>query len=238
MDNEIKNLITEKIVNPTLSSNFGFNKAEVLYYDNFRNRATIRLVDKNVGKLELENVPIQISGFISNNISVGDLVDVMFINNSPLLPKIIGKCDEGYELYTRESIKHLKQGCLITDNINNVNIEEELEPLSEQWIDLDNTNNTKYFEYMNKDVEDEAFDLITSLGYYNKNEIGFTNPFNKSTIKVDNHGNILLFNGTNNGIKINLNNSSIDITTNDLNVSCSNININTKSLIINGKEMI
>ena len=233
MDKIIEDKILNQVVNPN-KSNFNFCKGKVVNYDVTRNRCDIIVNIKNVGDLQLENVPMQTNGFISNDIKKGDLVDVMFLNNSPLLPKIIGRCDEGYELFTRKSYMHLEQSCII-NNVHNIDIQEK-EELSNSWIDEDNVDIGTYYDWINFSLEDNAKNLLNSLGYYNEGDVGFTNPNNKSTVKVDKDGNIIIFTDTN-GIVINKNNNTIDVY-GDINIKCSSININTKSLKINGKEVI
>lgn len=235
MDKQIKDKILNNVVDPRISSNFNFCKGKIVNYDNIRNRADVTIVDKNIGTLLLESVPIQTTGFISSNIKKDDLVNIMFLNNSILLPKIIGKCDEGYELFTRQSYRHLKQGSLLIDT-DSIEV-EEISPMSDTWIVNDNTDINKYYEWFSKDIEDQASDLLLNLGFYSEGEVGFTNPSNKSTIKVDKEGNILIFTDTNNGIMINSENKTINVYGNNININCNSININTKSFKLNGKEM-
>ena len=109
--------------------------------------------------------------------------------------------------------------------------------MCEDLIDTGNTKIVKYIDYKNFNIEDYASDFISTLGYYKNDEIGLTNPYNDSTIKISNDGTITIYINGNQGIKINPNDSSINITcSNNIKIKCNEIDIDCQSIKVNGDD--
>lgn len=231
--------IKDKVLTPEMTKTYnGVRNAEVVFSDNITNTASILIDDlSSSGKIVLKNVPIQIQsyGLHTIGLSEGDKVWVSFTNNSPLLPKIIGIADnDTYQSTTKSNLKHLTTGALdivITDTENTCT------NMCEDLIDLGNTKIVKYLDFKNFNVESHASDFIASLGYYQNDEIGLTNPYNNSTIKISNNGCITVYMNGNQGIRIDPNNSSININCTDkIKITCNELDINSSTIKINGDE--
>lgn len=233
----LKEQIIENVVKPLNNSSFGTLKGTVVNFDNYRNRADVEIQSPNgIGNMVLEKVPVCISntGVKSNALLQGDYVWVTFLNGSPLLPKIIGIADEAYEVNTRESLRHIRQGSLMVDTVN-LSSNVEITPLSETLLDEDNDSYNKHISYINFDVYEKASKFAQDIGYYGEEEIGITNPSNNSTVKVNDDGSIDIFSGTNHGIRVNPNTNEIIINSNkDIIINCSNLKING-TIKVNGE---
>ena len=110
-----KKAILDKVVLPHSVQNFDTVLAAVYSYDNITNRANVTFQDpKGVGFINLENVPVQLSGggIKSSGPFSGDQVVVTFANKSPLSPKITALVDEQYQIVTRQKTKHLPRNCV------------------------------------------------------------------------------------------------------------------------------
>lgn len=236
----LKNKIIENVVKPYNNSSFGTVKGKVVNFDNLRNRVDIEFQQPNsTGTMLLEKVPVAIGsvGVKPCALLKGEYVWVTFINNSPLLPKVIGVADERYEVNTREKLRHIRQGTLMPKV--NKDIDAELKPLSNTLLDIDNEEYSKHSEYFSHSVEDRVVEFRKKIGYYNENEVGLTHHLNNSTVKINDDGTIDIFTSTNHGIKINPTTNEILINSNntltikspDIVFEANNISIKSKNEI-------
>lgn len=234
----LKRTIVDKVVKPYNSSSFGTVKAKVVNFDNIRNRVDVEFQQPNsVGTMFLEKVPVAIgsTGVKSAGIVEGEYVWLTFINNSPLLPKVVGIADERYEVNTREKLRHIRQGVLMP-NVGEVE-EVEIEPLSSTLIDNGNEKYSKHSQYFTHRVEDRVTEFRKHVGYYGSNEVGITHHLNNSTIKVNDDGTIDVFTETNHGIKINPATNEISINSNkDLKIKSTNIVIESNNISIESSD--
>lgn len=240
----LKEAIINNVIEPYNRASTGAVLAQVYELDDVTNRAKITFKDpKGTGFIKLENVPIQIGngGMHSAGPLVGDQVWVTFINNSPLLPKIVSLCDENYEVNTREKTRHLRKGAFLPDSIcdrsdyKNTSTVTTDTPTINDWIDDTNTDINKYINYKDTNPMDELVDATSYAAYYNTEEPGITHPANSSTIKVKNNGMIDIFVSTNQGIRIDPSTKTVNFICNsekhhvsDLSVFASNsVNIDS-----------
>lgn len=223
------NIIKSKVFDDSQAKMYnGIQIAEVVNYDNLTNTASILINDLlSDGTYVKNDVPVKIQsyGFHTPALKEGDKVWIAFTNNSPLLPKIIGLVDKDFSTdISKSNLNHALSGGLNVcseETINNcTNMINDL-------IDNDNEDLLKYHQYKIFDLENYACNIIASLGYYDSNDIGLTNPNTGSTIKIDKEGCISIYINEEQGIKINPTTSSIDISCNGtLNINCKNIKIN------------
>jgi hypothetical protein len=216
---DLKKTIQKKILEPYNNNIFDTILAKVTAYDNLKNRATITFNDpKNTGAITLENVPVQLGsgGFHSAGPFPGDQVWVTFANKSLLQPKIVSLADERYQINTRNKLQHKKQGSYLTDRISNINDYNnnndfsDINPMYKKWLDIGNTDTGKYMDYNSEPIA-ELINSMMNVSYYDTAEPGITHPNNSSTIKIRNNGVIDIFVATNQGIRIDPSNSTINI---------------------------
>lgn len=242
----LKNKIREEIIEPYMNNIFTTVKARVTSFDSYRNRANIEFQNpKGQGTIEREMVPIQIGipGFYSSNVEEGDYVWVTFENGNPLRPKIIGVIDERYEINTREKIKHILQGGLLTNEYKEKEYIKKNRISS--WVSENSIGYAMQIDYARFDIEGEYFNIASKLGYYKEKELGFTHVINGSTIKITNDGDINILVSPNQGIRINTSENKIYL--NSLNeislnspsfkIDTDNLNVSTKKLTLNGEKI-
>lgn len=268
MAKNLKDKILKEVVKPHTSSSWGTVKATVVNYDNVRNRVDVRFQEpRGVGEMLLEKVPIQIgsNGVHSSGLKKGDQVWISFINNSPLLPKVVGIADEMYEINTREQLRHVRKGSLLSTVTGNC---EKPKAKLTSVIDKSNDNIQKHYGFMSFDLRDKISDFRQNIGYYSNDEVGMSHPTNSSTVKIRDNGAVDIFTSTNHGVRVDPSTSTITINSNKgivqnsnsintnsktwtivcddiviesntLNINCNkSININSPSLKINDKEVV
>jgi hypothetical protein len=216
---DLKKSIIEKVIKPYNDNTFDTVIAEIVEYDNLKNKATIKFQDpKNSGIIRLDNVPVQLGsgGVHSAGPFVGDQVWVNFVNKSLLHPKIVALADERYNLKTRKRFQHTRKGSYLPEQMNcyaqyNPDVSfDDICPLCDDWFDLSNTNVGKYAAHT-ADPLDDLMKKMTNTSNYNTDEPGITHPQNSSTIKIRNNGAIDLFVATNQGVRIDPNTKTISI---------------------------
>lgn len=244
---DLKNKIQNNIIKPYLDGIFTTVKASVTSFDSYRNRANIKYRNpKGRGILEAKKVPIQIysQGIYASTIEEGSMVWVSFENGSPLKPKIVGIIDESYELSTREKMKHILQGGLITREYEKK--EPKIKNRINSWISDKSPGYANQIEYVNFDIEKKYLEIAEKLGYYEEKEIGLTHTVNGATIKITNEGNINIFTAINQGISISTSDNKITITSlneiflnsPNVKINTENINVSARTFKINNKDLI
>lgn len=216
-------------------------------YDSITNMAVLTFEDPNFkGTSKVNNVPVNIisSGLYANTIERGDNVLVSFQNNSVLMPKIVAKVDENYQLITREKSRHDKQNTyipkiLITNNYSNLDVDTNNINISSPYDDWFTTINQDINDkYKDKNPIDDLNKSIANIPYYDCGEVGLTHPSTRSSIHFKNDGSINVSVEDDIGIVIDKNTKTININANGYNINSKNIDIKCDSLTINGKEVI
>lgn len=203
-------------------------------YDSINNIADV-LTTSNI---TLNSVPIaNAPGIHSSAYQVGDIVYIIFINNSISSPKIISKADEVYAYNSRVKERHLRKGELFDLKIEQ--LEGDIEsPSSSKWIDTDNKSLIKYSKFFLKNSIEDADTEMFSLGKFNGTDVGMYNPKTSSIIKIKDDGTINIFTETNNGIRINPKDKTIEIVGNNLCIDNDNWTISSKNINIKADENI
>lgn len=244
--NKLTKSIQEKIVEPNQITKYTMVLAYIEDYNNITNRATITFEDPNYkGPSRIENVPANIvgNGIYANTLERGDHVWVTFQNNSPLMPKIISKADEDYQLITREKLRHDKQNTfmpkiLISNNQQELDVSTDNINISSPYDDwFSSINEDVNATYINADPVSELNNKISNIAYYDYGEVGFTHPYNKSSVHIKNDGSINVFVEDNIGIVIDKKTKTISINAKGFNVNSDNLDIKCNSLTINGKKV-
>lgn len=243
--------IVDKVIEPNSRAKLSNAKGQIARYDSVNNLADVCLEMISLGgKQILYNVPIQIAanGIHQSSLQEGDFVYVQFNNGSIFQPKIIGKADELYATHTRKNERHLRQGYLKVDQEMD---EGEITPSSDDWIQQNNTNKTKFLKYKDYNPLNDMAQKINSQGYFDGQDVGLCNPVSSSIMKVRDNGNIDIFIDSNVGIRINAQNKTIEflgnqttksnkwtVLSNNVDIIADEIiNIKTKELSIEAEKI-
>lgn len=207
---KFKKSLIDNIIDPNSTSKLSNALGQVVNYSKSYNKATVFVKAIN-GKenVTLDNVPVQLSGIgvHSSSLKAGDNVYVQFNNNSIFQPKIVGFADENYSTNTKRKEKHLRKGTLIS-SIQEMN--GDISPSCEKWIDVNNTSN-KYSDFRFKDPVKDISNSISEKGYFNNGEVGLYNPTSSSIVKVKDDGTIDIFTSTNVGIRVNPSTKTVEM---------------------------
>lgn len=203
--------------------------AEITYYDNIRNTASIRFSNPNNGTIMTANnvaVKINTGGLSQAAFEIGQKCWISFIGNSLLCPIITNLCDDKYfdNIYSKKT--NSDQGAYIIDNnINNIDIDSiEIKPMINDYFN--DSISTKYSlitkDYTDTQAIQEVRKKIIEIDKYKSSEDGITNIKNNSTVKFKDNGDIDIFINNNTGIRIS--NNKIYFYGSELNFNGININ--------------
>ena len=221
---KIRQALQDQVQYGNLQKFYG-TSATILYYDKTYNTATISFIDPNSGEaIYRKNVPLCITmgGLTGGCIMPGQQCAITFVNNNIYCPVITGITESLYSQKTSDD-----QGAYIVDSfISSCKKPEDIQPMSDDWMDYGNDDIIKYdnnlcqFDKLNPDTVVQ--DVIYTLNKYKDTEQGMTNPFNKSTVKIKENGDIDIFGSNNTGIRVSPESRCIDI--------YGNVNLNGESL--------
>ena len=192
--------------------------AEITYYDNIKNTASIRFANPNNGSvMTADNIAVKVNmgGLSQAALKVGQKCWVSFIGNNLLCPVITNLCDDQYydNIYSRKT--NSDQGAyIVNSNINNIDIDSiEVSPMTDDYF-----NEAVFDKYslITKDYTDteaiqEVRKTIMEIDKYKTSEDGITNIKNNSTVKFKDNGDIDIFVNNNTGIRISPNSKSIEV---------------------------
>lgn len=248
----LKEKIFKDVVNPSMKSNFTNAMGEIVTYDEYNNLAEVYISNaKDAQGITLERVPVQLNGkgVYSSQLKAGDMVYLQFNNGSIFQPKITGVADEIYGSNTREKQKHTRKGSFL------VSIEKKDKPLlkssSSTWIDNENKDLIKYYDFKDIDPIKNITDKMDDAGYFKGREVALFHPTKSSIVKLRDDGCIDIFTSTNIGVRINPQNKTIEmfgnvstksdkwtVLSNKVRVQAKeDIVLNAKSLSIEAKEI-
>ena len=207
----IKNKLNEQIQANNLRT-YSDTTGTILEYDAITNRAKI-IFDSPIGEgtMVRENVPVtsQSGGFTHDGIRPGTQCNIAFSNNNSYAPVITGINNSFYNDKTCSD----QGACLVNEKIKNIQKPKDIIPMSSQWLDESNQNQSKYHndlgQYQDTDVTTQIIDILTKLDKYASTEQGITNLETKSTIKFKENGDIDIFVANNIGIRISKSNKKI-----------------------------
>lgn len=202
--------VIKNIINPTTQSKLTNAMGRVLRYNSAHNVADvyIEMLNSGTGKT-LTDVPVQLAGtgIHPSNLKENDMVYIQFNNSSIYQPKITGKADEYYALNTKKSESHLTSGEL---SVSQEELEGDVSPSSDTWLDSENTNLFKYNGYKNSSAIENIAQIREVVGKFKDQEVGIYNPISSSVVKVKDDGTIDIFAEANIGIRINPNSKTIE----------------------------
>jgi hypothetical protein len=192
--------------------------AEITYYDNIRNTASIKFANPNNGSIMTANniaVKITTGGLSQAALKIGQKCWISFIGNNLLCPVITNLCDDQYydNIYSKKT--NSDQGAYIIDSdINNIDIDSiEVTPMTDDYFN--DSPSTKYSlitkDYTNTEAIQETRKIIMEIDKYKSSEDGITNIKNNSTVKFKDNGDIDIFVNNNTGIRISPNSKSIEV---------------------------
>lgn len=192
--------------------------AEITYYDNIKNTASIRFANPNSGSImTADNIAVKINmgGLSQAALKIGQKCWISFIGNNLLCPVITNLCDDQYydNIYSKKT--NSDQGAyIINSNINNININSiEVSPMINDYFN--NSVSDKYClitkDYTDTEAIQEVRKMIIEIDKYKTTEDGITNIKNNSTIKFKDNGDIDIFVNNNTGIRISPNSKSIEL---------------------------
>lgn len=192
--------------------------AEITYYDNIKNTASIRFANPNSGSImTADNIAVKINmgGLSQAALKIGQKCWISFIGNNLLCPVITNLCDDQYydNIYSKKT--NSDQGAyIVNSNINNININSiEVSPMINDYFN--NSVSDKYClitkDYTDTEAIQEVRKIIIEIDKYKTTEDGITNIKNNSTIKFKDNGDIDIFVNNNTGIRISPNSKSIEL---------------------------
>lgn len=192
--------------------------AEITYYDNIKNTASIRFANPNSGSImTADNIAVKINmgGLSQAALKIGQKCWISFIGNNLLCPVITNLCDDQYydNIYSKKT--NSDQGAyIVNSNINNININSiEVSPMINDYFN--NSVSDKYClitkDYTDTEAIQEVRKMIIEIDKYKTTEDGITNIKNNSTIKFKDNGDIDIFVNNNTGIRISPNSKSIEL---------------------------
>lgn len=192
--------------------------AEITYYDNIRNTASIKFANPNSGSVMTANniaVKINNGGLTQSAIKIGQKCWISFIGNNLLCPVITNLCDDLYydNIYSKKTSSD--QGAYIVDStINDVDTDSiEVSPMTDDYFN--DSSSTKYTlitrDYTNTEAIQVVRKSLMEIDKYKTSEDGITNIQSNSTIKFKDNGDIDIFVNNNTGIRISPNSQSIEV---------------------------
>lgn len=213
----IGNKLQQKIDNNN-NIRYGDTVAEITYYDNIKNTASIRFASPNNGSImTADNIAVKINmgGLSQAALEIGQKCWISFIGNNLLCPVITNLCDDQYydNVYSKKT--NSDQGAyIINSNINNIDIDSiNVSPMINDYFN--DSVSDKYFlitkDYTDTEAIQEVRKMIIEIDKYKTSEDGITNIKNNSTIKFKDNGDIDIFVNNNTGIRISPNSKSIEL---------------------------
>ena len=226
--------------------------AEITYYDNIRNTASIRFANPNSGSImTADNIAVKIEagGFTKAALSIGQKCWISFIGNNLLCPVITNLCDDLYYDNISSKKTNSDQGAYLVNNtINDIDISSikiistilSTPILINDYLNEDVS--TKYSlvskDYTNTESIIESRQILMQLDKYKASEEGITNVDTNSTIKFKENGDIDIFVNGNTGIRINPTNKNISFFAKTISTTLTDTWTINGSVAINGSLKI
>lgn len=204
----IKDKLKEQIDNNN-SMQYSDTIAEITYYDNIRNTASIRFTNPNNGTIMIaDNVTVKINmgGLSQAALEIGQKCWISFIGGNLLCPIITNIYDDRYydNIYSKKT--NSDQGAyIINSKINDINISSiEVNPMTNDYFNDSLSSKYSYIskDYTNIEAVQEVRKMLMLIDKYKSSEDGITNIKNNSTVKFKDNGDIDIFISNNTGIKI------------------------------------
>lgn len=205
----------------------------ILDYDALSNTATIRYPNPHGGGYlyrEHARVASSLGGITSDAIRPGQKCSISFINNNMMAPRVTGITNSVYLDKTNTD-----QGAYLVDRTV-LSVEKQDGPtMIDSWFDETNENRGKYStnsrDYMETDVAEEVYNIVSGLDKYKQGESGITNLNHKTNVKHTENGDIEVFVSNTVGVRI----STVD---HKIYFYGKGIYLNDKELVCNGDHYI
>lgn len=201
---QIKNTL-QKQIDSSSRQKFFSTSGTILDYDKLYNRATVRYLNPNgEGYVTRRNVPVSSSlgGVTHNGLRTSQECTLSFVNGNIFSPIIIGITTS-----TFNEKENSDQGAFLVDeSIRNIDKPNNISPMAEDWIDVENEDKSKYFNeisrYSTFDVDSDSFDMMMDIAHFSDTEQGMTHLETHSNMKMKDNGDIEIFVADNVGIRI------------------------------------
>lgn len=208
----IKNALQQQI-NMNNKQQFNDTTATIIEYNMVLNTAKIRFPNPNgEGYLFRDNVSISntLGGVTGAGIYPGQSCTITFIGNNVYAPVITGLTASNYANKTCSD-----QGAYLVDTaVFSHDKPSTINPMINNWIEENNTNQTKYNndlgDYTSTDASESIHEALNTLDKYKTTEQGITNLKTKSTMKLKDNGDIDMFVSNNIGIRLCPDNKTIE----------------------------
>lgn len=207
---KFKESLIQNILNPEGQTRLTNAMGDIIRYNPDHNVADVSIITNGGAVSVLKDVPVQLigTGIRTSSLQEGDPVYIQFNNGSIFQPKIIGKADEYYATTTKRLENHARKGELY---VSQETLEGEVSPSSDTWLDSENTDDFKYWNYKDKSAIENIAQKREVVGKFKNQEVGLYNPVSSSVVKVKDDGTIDIFAATNVGIRVNPNNKTVEI---------------------------
>ena len=208
----IRDKLNEKINNYN-NIKYGDTIAVIDEFNHITNTANIHFNDPNSGIVHYaKNVSykVQQGGMATASPTVGTKCWISFLSSNLLTPVITSLCDDYYHKNSYSQKTNTNSGAYI-NNYEVIHTDTTIE--TTPMINDYNINMKKeeFGEYIDTDIAKQTRQMIMESDKYKSVENGITDIITKSTIKMDEDGNINIFVNNNTGVKICPSTSSIEI---------------------------
>lgn len=208
----IKDKLQEQIQNYN-NIKYGDTIAVIDKFNHITNTANIHFHDPNSGVVHYaRNVAykIQQGGMVTAVPPVGTKCWISFLSNNLLTPVITSLCDDYYHKNSYSKKTNTNSGAYINNyDVLQTDTTIETTPMIKDYYV--NIEKQEFEEYSNIDITKQTQQQIMESDKYKATENGVTDVITKSTIKIDEDGNVNIFVNNNTGLKVCPETGSIEI---------------------------
>ena len=199
----IRDKLNEQINNYN-NVKYGDTIAVIDKFNHITNTADIHFNDPNSGAIHYaKNVSykVQQGGMATAAPSVGTKCWISFLSNNLLTPVITSLCDDYYHKNSYSKKTNTNSGAYISSyEVLDTDTTIETTPMIKDYYV--NIKKEEFEEYSNVDIIKKTQQQIMESDKYKPTENGVTDIITKSTVKMDEDGNINIFVNNNAGIKV------------------------------------
>lgn len=208
----IKDKLQEQIQNYN-NIKYGDTIAVIDKFNHVTNTANIHFHDPNSGVVHYaKNVAykVQQGGIATAVPPAGTKCWISFLSNNLLTPVITSLCDDYYHKNSYSKKTNANSGAYINSyDVLQTDITIETTPMIKDYYI--NIEKQEFEEYSDIDITKRTQRQIMESDKYKPTENGVTDVITKSTIKIDEDGNINIFVNNNTGLKVCPETGSIEI---------------------------
>jgi hypothetical protein len=208
----IKDKLNEQINNYN-NVKYGDTIAVIDEFNHITNTANIHFHDPNSGIIHYANnvaYKVQQGGMVSSVPPVGTKCWISFLSNNLLTPVITSLCDDYYYKNSYSQKTNTNSGAYINSyEVLKTDTSIKTTPMIKDYSI--NIEKEEFEEYTDIDIIKRTQQQIMESDKYKTSENGVTDINTKSTIKIDENGNINIFVNNNIGIKVCPDSNSIEV---------------------------